>query len=156
MKKENFMLKAINMAQKGIREGAGGPFGACIVKNGEVVAMAHNTVLRDKDATCHAEVNAIRQASEKLGTHILSGCEIYTSAEPCPMCLGAIYWARLDKIVVAASKETAAKYDFDDHFFYEQMEKPPEARAVPCEIGVCADESEAVFVEWQASGGKLY
>ena len=98
--KEQFMLKAIDLSKKSVENG-GGPFGAVIVKDGKIIAEASNSVTKDNDPTAHAEINAIRLAAKKIGTFDLSGCEIYTSCEPCPMCLGAIYWARLDKIYFA-------------------------------------------------------
>jgi len=158
MKDDNgaLMSVAIKTAMSGIEANEGGPFGACIVKNGKVIAFAHNTVLKDKDPTCHAEMNAIRLASKALGTHVLAECDIYTTAEPCPMCLAAIYWARIKKIYIAASKEVAAHYGFDDAFFYEEMKKATEHRHIPCEEGISAKESEAVFEKWKALGRELY
>lgn len=150
------MHLAIESAQQGIREKEGGPFGACIVKNGKVVSVAHNTVLKERDPTCHAEMNAIRLASKALDTHILEGCELYTTAEPCPMCLAAIYWARIDRIFVGAPKECAARYGFDDAFFYEQLQLDYSARAVPQEQSIEEAGCEAVFAEWKQSQGTLY
>ncbi len=150
------MRLAIQSAIEGVKEKEGGPFGACVVKDNKVIAVAHNTVLRDGDPTCHAEMNAIRLASKKLGTYELKDCEIYSTAEPCPMCLAAIYWARIDKIYVSVDKSIAAKYGFDDDFFYQQMAKSQDKRHIPCEMGVLSEESEAVFKTWQALGGLVY
>ena len=153
---EKSMQLAIQSARMGIQAKEGGPFGACVVKGDKVLSVAHNTVLKDNDPTCHAEMNAIRQAAKALNSFDLSGCEIYSTVEPCPMCLTAIYWARIDKIIVAASSEFAAKYGWDDKEFYQQVKTPMELRKVPCEMGLLEDESESVFKEWQALGGKLY
>ena len=110
-----FMQKAIDKSLESIKKG-GGPFGAVIVKDGKIIAEESNSVVPGHDPTAHAEVNAIRKACQVLGTHILKGCTIYTSCEPCPMCLGAIYWSRLDKIFMANTKEDAKNIDFDDFF----------------------------------------
>lgn len=109
MDKNKYMQLAIDLAKENVKKGFGGPFGAVIVKNGEVIAQAANSVTSTNDPTAHAEVNAIRQACKKLNTFNLSGCEIYASCEPCPMCLSAIYWARIDKVYVAATKKDAAE-----------------------------------------------
>lgn len=151
-----FMQLAVNSAREGIQAEEGGPFGACVVKDGEVISVAHNTVLKDKDPTCHAEMNAIRAACTKLGTHNLEGCELYTTAEPCPMCLAGIYWARISKFYVGVDRDCAAKHGFDDAFFYEQLQLPPEQRDVPAEGGVHSQDCEAVFTQWKELGGELY
>jgi tRNA(Arg) A34 adenosine deaminase TadA len=153
---EAFMQLAINSAQEGIHQNKGGPFGACITKDGAVIAIAHNTVLKHQDPTCHAEINAIRQAAQSLGNYDLSGCVIYTTAEPCPMCLGAIYWARLHKIHIGVPRDVAAQYGFDDAHFYQEINQPTENRSIPCETGLLAEQSEAVFQEWQKLARKLY
>lgn len=111
---ERFMRLSIKEAMKGIKAGDGGPFGACIVKGGEVVSKAHNTVLERKDSTCHAEINAIRKACKKLGTIDLSGCIIYSTTEPCPMCFSAIHWARIDSIVYGTEIRDVAKLGFNE------------------------------------------
>ena len=113
MTKEDLMRRAILLSEKSLREG-GGPFGAVIAKNGKIIAEASNSVTIDNDPTAHAEVNCIRKATHLLGTFNLEGCEIYTSCEPCPMCLGAIYWAHLDHIYYANDRVDAAKIGFDD------------------------------------------
>ncbi len=116
------MQEAYNEALKGINSNEGGPFGAVIVKNDKIIAKAHNRVIVSNDPTAHAEVNAIREASKQLQNFNLSGCELYTTCEPCPMCLGAILWARIDKVYYGATKEDAKKGGFDDAFFYEVVE----------------------------------
>ena len=113
-----YMKSAIREAYRGIENGDGGPFGAVIVKDGRIVAKGHNEVLKNHDATCHGEVMAIRRASKKLGTHNLKGCEIYTTAEPCPMCLGAIMWANIDKIYFGCNINDTDKIGFRDEKFY--------------------------------------
>ena len=112
------MKSAIREAYRGIEKGEGGPFGAVIVKDGRIVAKGHNQVLKNCDATCHGEIMAIRRASKKLGTHNLSGCEIYTTAEPCPMCLGAIMWANIDKVYFGCNINDTDKIGFRDEKFY--------------------------------------
>lgn len=116
-----FMEHAVGIAKQGIREGCGGPFGCVIVKDGNIVAMAHNTVVKDNDPTAHGEINAIRQASETLGTFNLEGCELYTTSEPCPMCLSAIMWARISKVYSCMTIVDATKIGFDDSPFYEAI-----------------------------------
>ena len=122
-KDEYFMLRAIRLAQDGIDSNAGGPFGAVIVKNGEIVGEGFNQVTSTNDPTAHAEVTAIRQACKNLDSFQLDDCILYTSCEPCPMCLGAIYWARPAKVFYAATREDAADIGFDDRFIYEEIEK---------------------------------
>ncbi len=117
---KEYMARAIELATKNVERG-GGPFGAIIVKNGDIISESANSVTNDNDPTAHAEVNAIRQACRKLSTYDLSGCQIFSSCEPCPMCLGAIYWARLDKLHFAANKKDAADSGFDDAFIYEEI-----------------------------------
>ncbi len=132
MNKKDYLLQAIELAKENIAKG-GGPFGAVIVKNGEIIARSANTVTLDNDPTAHAEVNAIRFACKKLGTFDLSGCEIYSSCEPCPMCLSAIYWARLDKLYYAATRKDAATAGFDDDFIYKEIPLDNASRTLPCE-----------------------
>jgi tRNA(Arg) A34 adenosine deaminase TadA len=121
---EKFMRRAIELAQNGMNAGDGGPFGAIVVKDGEIVGEGCNRVTSTNDPTAHAEVVAIRAACEKLNSFQLDGCTIYTSCEPCPMCLGAIYWARPAKVFYACTREDAANIEFDDQFIYEEIEKP--------------------------------
>ncbi len=115
------MKKALDEAYLGIRRGDGGPFGAAIVKDGEIIASGHNEVLRRGDATCHGEIMAIKEASRRLGTHDLSGCEIYTTGEPCPMCLGAIMWANIDKVYYGCNVRDTEIIGFRDENFYGRM-----------------------------------
>jgi tRNA(Arg) A34 adenosine deaminase TadA len=144
--KKYFMRRAVELANESIA-GGGGPFGAVIVRDGEIVAEGANAVSRECDPTAHAEMIAIRRAARRLGRFDLSGCEIYTSCEPCPMCLGAIYWARLDRGYYAADRRDAAGAGFDDSFVYEQIDLSPAERSVPMER--LADPAACeVFAEW--------
>ncbi len=118
------MQLAIRLATENVRSGVGGPFGAVVVRNGEVVSTGVNRVTADNDPTAHAEVNAIREACKALGTFQLPGCVLYTSCEPCPMCLGAIYWVRLDSVYFGNTCHDAAEVGFDDHFIYEELTVP--------------------------------
>lgn len=149
-----FMRRAVALSGERMRANLGGPFGAVIVKDGEIIAEGWNRVTSDNDPTAHAEISAIREACAVLGTFSLAGCEIYTSCEPCPMCLAAIYWARLDRIYFANSREDAAAIGFDDAFLYEEVAKPIEGRAIPA-IKLTVPEAETVFAEWQAKPDKL-
>ena len=124
MEKQEFMRRAIQLSLESVKHG-GGPFGAVIVKEGKIIAEAANRVTLDNDPTAHAEVNAIRQAARSLGRFDLSGCDIYTSCEPCPMCLGAIYWAHLDHIYYGCNRRDAADAGFDDEFIYEELSRAP-------------------------------
>ena len=127
---KEFMRQAIRLANESVERG-GGPFGAVIVKDGEIVAGSSNSVTIDNDPTAHAEVNTIREACRKLRTFDLSGCTIYTSCEPCPMCLGAIYWARIGKIFYGNTRKDARDIQFADDFIYEELERPLSERTVP-------------------------
>lgn len=128
---KKFMDQAIRLAKESVRKGVGGPFGAVIVKNGEVVAACSNSVTSTNDPTAHAEINAIRKACACLNTYQLSGCDIYTSCEPCPMCLGAIYWARLERVYYASTQMDAADAGFDDSFIYREILLSPHERSIP-------------------------
>lgn len=128
---EKFMDEAILLAKMNMENGHGGPFGCVIVKDGEIIASAYNEVLTNNDPTAHAEIVAIRRACSKLNTHQLEGCEIYTSCEPCPMCLGAIYWTRPARVYFAASREDAAEAGFDDNHIYEELSLPMPSRIIP-------------------------
>ena len=150
---EDFMRQAIDLAVENINNG-GGPFGAVIVKDGEVVATGANRVTANNDPTAHAEVSAIRAACTKLGTFDLSGCVIYTSCEPCPMCLGAIYWAHIDKIYYGANQYDAARIDFDDSFIYRELELTPDKRNKPVE-NILHDEALAPFKAWKEKEDKI-
>lgn len=151
---EKYMTMAIEMARKGMNAGEGGPFGAVVVKDGEVVGRGNNKVTSGCDPTAHAEVTAIRDACANLQTFQLDGCVLYTSCEPCPMCLGAIYWARPDKVYYGNTKSDAANIGFDDDFIYRELELPMEGRKIPFEqIG--RDNAIATFNEWEAKADKL-
>ncbi len=126
-----FMEMAIRLSEEGQDKGEGGPFGAIVVKDGEVVGKGWNMVTAGNDPTAHAEVTAIRDACRRLGTFQLTGCVVYTSCEPCPMCLGAIYWARPDAVYYANTRDDAAKAGFDDAFIYEEIALPLAARKIP-------------------------
>lgn len=144
---KTFMREAIRLADESVKNG-GGPFGAVIVKDGEIVAGCANSVTIDNDPTAHAEVNTIRQACRKLGTFDLSDCVIYTSCEPCPMCLGAIYWARIKRIYYGNTKKDAADIDFADDFIYRELELQKENRSVPL-ISLLRDEAIKTFKAWK-------
>ena len=131
MYEKRFMEEAIRLAVENAKNGTGGPFGAVIVKDGKVIAACGNSVTPDNDPTAHAEVNAIREACRKLGVFQLEGCEVYASCEPCPMCLGAIYWARPAKVYYASTKEDAALAGFDDSFIYKEIALPEAGRSIP-------------------------
>ena len=148
-----FMRRAIALSRENVKRG-GGPFGAVIVKAGEVVGEGFNRVTATNDPTAHAEVVAIRDACARLGTFSLAGCEIYTSCEPCPMCLSAIYWARLERIWFANTKVDAAAIAFDDHFIYDELAKPVERRAIPM-TGMLREEALAAFQDWQANASRV-
>lgn len=150
---EKFMKKAIDLSIESVKNG-GGPFGAVIVKDGEIISATSNSVTKNNDPTAHAEVNAIRKASEKLGTFDLSGCEIYSSCEPCPMCLGAIYWARLDKLYFANNKTDAKKIGFDDSFIYDEIATDYKNRKVKT-VQMMREEALVAFKNWQNSDDKI-
>jgi len=147
------MQMAIELSVKNVQEGLGGPFGAVIVKNGEVVAASANKVVPTNDPTAHAEVSAIRLACQQLNTFSLEGCVIYTSCEPCPMCLGAIYWARLDKIYYANTKADAAAIGFDDHFIYDELDLPMAERKLQV-VQLLRDEALKAFKQWEENTDK--
>ena len=150
---KTFMREAIRLADESVRNG-GGPFGAVIVRNGEIVAGSSNSVTIDNDPTAHAEVNTIRQACRKLGTFDLSDCVIYTSCEPCPMCLGAIYWAHLKCVYYGNTKKDAADIDFADDFIYEELDKPIDRRSVPF-INMLRNEALNSFRLWDEKTDKI-
>ena len=153
MTKEELMRKAIELSIKSVRNG-GGPFGAIIARKGEIIAEGSNGVTIYNDPTAHAEVTAIRKACEKLGTFDLTGCEIYTSCEPCPMCLGAIYWAHLDKIYYANDRKDAADIGFEDDFIYQEIEVKPQYRKKPSEI-LMREEGLEAFRIWNKKTDKI-
>jgi guanine deaminase len=145
--KLQFMSRAIQLAQEGMESGAGGPFGCVIVKDGIIIGEGSNSVTSTLDPTAHAEVVAIRNACKKLNNFQLEGCELYTSCEPCPMCLGAIYWARPDRVYFANDKTDAAQAGFDDAFIYEQLHLHHEARTIPM-IKISMDNAKVPFDLW--------
>jgi tRNA(Arg) A34 adenosine deaminase TadA len=147
-----FMEMAINLSVDNIDTG-GGPFGAVIVRDGEVIATGANRVVPNSDPTAHAEVSAIRRATKKMGTYDLQGCEIYSSCEPCPMCLGAIYWAHIDKIYYANDRKDAARIGFDDDFIYQELELKPQYRKKPSEIFM-QQEARKAFDMWMEKDDK--
>lgn len=149
----NFMRAAIRLAEKGMQMNAGGPFGAVVVKDGEIIAEGFNRVTSDNDPTAHAEVIAIREACKKLGTFQLDDCVIYTSCEPCPMCLGAIYWARPKKVFYACTREDAALAAFDDQFIYDELKVTIQERKVDFE-NIIRDEGLHLFSQWKAKPDK--
>lgn len=153
-KHQAYMRLAIALAQRNVDEALGGPFGAVIVKDGKIIAKSANKVTASNDPTAHAEVSVIRLASKKLKTFDLSGCVIYTSCEPCPMCLGAIYWSRLSKIYYAATKHDAANAGFDDKFIYEELDLAVNERKLPVEQ-LMREEAVTIFDHWVESGSKI-
>lgn len=147
------MREAIRLSVENVKNG-GGPFGAVIAKDGEIVATGVNRVTSECDPTAHAEVSAIRSASTKLGTFDLSGCEIYSSCEPCPMCLGAIYWAHLDRLYYGNDKKDAADIGFDDAFIYRELDLKPEERLLKS-VRMLSDEAVRAFEDWQQKSDKI-
>ena len=152
-REEKFMLEAIKLSKTGSDNGEGGPFGCVIVKDDEIVGRGNNKVLATNDPTAHAEVVAIRDACKNLGAFQLEGCEVYTSCEPCPMCLGAIYWARPKVIYYANTRQDAAAIGFDDSMIYEECSKPLNERKISM-IAVEHDEAAKVFAEWKEKDDK--
>lgn len=150
---KKFMRKAIALSLKNIENG-GGPFAAVIVKEGKIIATGANRVTANTDPTAHAEVNAIRKAAKKLGTFDLSGCEIYTSCEPCPMCLGAVYWAHLDKMYYGNTKADAKNIGFDDSFIYDEIGLKPENRRLQS-LQLLPDEAIKAFESWVNTSDKI-
>jgi tRNA(Arg) A34 adenosine deaminase TadA len=149
MNDADFMRRAVELSRECMRALEGGPFGAVIAKDGRIVAEGSNMVTSANDPTAHAEVVAIRNACRALANHNLSGCEIYASCEPCPMCLSAIYWARLDGIVYANTRADAARIGFDDDLIYQEVARPLEARRLPVRR-LLGEEALAVFHEWES------
>lgn len=149
------MKKAISLSREKMNSNEGGPFGAVIVKDGEIIAEGWNKVTSSCDPTAHAEVTAIRNACQKLGTFSLEGCEIYTSCEPCPMCLAAIYWARIDKIYYANTRQDAAAIGFDDEFLYQEFKVEMEERKIPLQQ-IDRESAKEVFDEWSKKIDKIH
>ena len=152
MTNKELMRRAIELSKQSVRNG-GGPFGAVIARNGEIVAEGSNCVTIDCDPTAHAEVSTIRKACKALGTFDLSGCEIFTSCEPCPMCFGAIYWAHLDKIYMGHDRKDAAKIGFDDDFIYQEIALDAKDRKKPSEV-LLRDEALEAFKMWDEKTDK--
>ena len=150
---EDFMRMAIELSEFNIKHGLGGPFGAVIAKEGILVASSSNKVIPENDPTAHAEISAIRLACRALGTINLSGCQIYTSCEPCPMCLGAIYWARIDKVFYANTKDDAAEIGFDDLYIYDELTCQLHERKLPF-FQLLRDEALLAFKKWDVSSSK--
>ena len=154
MTNEDFMRRAFDLARERMHASQGGPFGAVIVRNGAIVAEGWNEVTSTNDPTAHAEVVAIRRACTRLDTFNLSGCDIYASCEPCPMCLGAIYWAQFRRFYYANTREEAAAIGFDDEFIYRQIPLAPAARAIPG-VRLSLPQSDILFAEWAAKPDKI-
>ncbi|WP_051189701.1 nucleoside deaminase [Daejeonella oryzae] len=151
---QKFMRMAISLSKKNVENYKGGPFGAVIVKEGRVIAKSANKVTTTNDPTAHAEISTIRQACKKLNTFDLTGCVIYTSCEPCPMCLGAIYWSHLDIIYYANTKSDAAEIGFDDQFIYDEIDMPMEDRKLPV-VQILRNEAQEAFKLWDVSPMKI-
>ncbi len=151
---EDLMRRAIAISAEQMRANKGGPFGAVIAKDGEIIAEGWNKVTSANDPTAHAEVEAVREAGRVLGTFDLSGCVIYTSCEPCPMCLSAIYWARLDRIYYANTRNDAADIGFDDALIYDEVAKDIAERSLPMEHLVLAEAAQ-IFDEWRDKDDKI-
>jgi guanine deaminase len=151
---EKFMRAAIALSRAKMRANCGGPFGAVVVRDGHIIARGWNRVTSANDPTAHAEVTAIRAACKKLKTFQLADCELYTSCEPCPMCLAAIYWARFKKVYYANTRQDAAKIDFDDDLIYREVARPVSRRKIPMRQLLRA-EALPVFTEWQAKSDKV-
>lgn len=149
-----YLRRAIELARQNVLAGTGGPFAALIVRDGEVIAEAANSVTTTNDPTAHGEINAIRKACAALGTFSLEGCEIYSSCEPCPMCLTAIYWARLKAVYYGCGQQEAAKAGFDDAFLYGEVSKPAADRTIPA-VQMIPDEAWAAFAAWLEAPAKV-
>ena len=154
MNEHDFMRRAIDLSAEKMRALKGGPFGAVIVKDGRIIAEGYNQVTSLNDPTAHAEVVAIREACRDLQTFSLAGCEIYASCEPCPMCLSAIYWARLDRLYYANTRRDAARIGFDDDHIYGEVARPLDQRTIPT-TRLLAEDALAVFKEWEAMPDKV-
>ncbi|MBI5045991.1 MAG: nucleoside deaminase [Candidatus Niyogibacteria bacterium] len=148
------MEETIRLSIENAASGKGGPFGAVVVKDGKIIGKGANRVTSANDPTAHAEVVAIRDACQKLRSFQLNGCELYTSCEPCPMCLGAIYWARPEKVYYGNTKEDAAAIGFDDQFIYEELDQEKLKRRIPL-IPMMREESQEAFRVWKAKTDKI-
>jgi tRNA(Arg) A34 adenosine deaminase TadA len=154
MSNATYMREAVQLAEQGMRSGRGGPFGCVVVRRGEIVGRGSNRVTSTNDPTAHAEVVAIRDACTALQTFQLTDCELYTSCEPCPMCLSAIYWARIPQVYYGNTRADAAAIGFDDEFIYQQVPLAPEARTVKMELFL-RDEAQIAFQEWANKTDKI-
>jgi tRNA(Arg) A34 adenosine deaminase TadA len=154
MSNATYMREAVQLAEQGMRSGRGGPFGCVVVRRGEIVGRGSNRVTSTNDPTAHAEVVAIRDACTALRTFQLTDCELYTSCEPCPMCLSAIYWARIPQVYYGNTRADAAAIGFDDEFIYQQVPLAPEARTVKMELFL-RDEAQIAFQEWANKTDKI-
>lgn len=148
------MKRVIELARRGMESNEGGPFGCVVVKNKKIIAEGNNKVTSENDPTAHAEIVAIRKACEELGDFQLTGCDIYTSCEPCPMCLGAIYWARPDRIYYAATRQDAAEAGFDDEFIYKELDTPPIDRKIPM-YAYEREQALKLFEKWKNKDDKI-
>lgn len=148
------MERAIELSRKGMESLVGGPFGCVIVKDGKIIAEGSNQVTKSNDPTAHAEIVAIRNACDHLNSFQLTGCDVYASCEPCPMCLGAIYWARPSKVYYANTKSDAAAINFDDMFIYDEIDKPVENRVIPF-IHMPTQSAKEVFEQWKQMENKI-
>lgn len=149
-----FMREAIRLSREHMAKGAGGPFGCVVVHQGKIIGRGWNRVLECHDPTAHAEIMAIQEACKTLGSHQLAGCEIYASSEPCPMCFGAIYWARPDRVYYANSRADAAEIGFDDSFIYEELRLDLSERKIPFEQ-IAEREAKVAFKEWEQKADKV-
>ena len=153
-RESRYMLEAVRTGLEGMRSGKGGPFGCVIVKGDTIIGWGCNSVLATNDPTAHAEVVAIRQACSTLNSFQLDGCEVYTTCEPCPMCMGAIYWARPAKVFYVNARNDAAGIGFDDSFIYEQLALPADQRKIPMQK-ISLEEARQMFEEWRVIGNKI-
>jgi len=152
-REKKFMQEAVRVGLEGMRNNLGGPFGCVIVKNNEIIGKGCNSVIATNDPTAHAEIVAIRDACNNLGAFQLTDCEVYTTCEPCPMCMGALYWARPGKIYYASSRRDAANVGFDDNYIYEQIALPAEQRKISMQCLQC-EEAKELFEEWKRLNNK--
>jgi tRNA(Arg) A34 adenosine deaminase TadA len=150
---QTFMQEALRLAEENVGSGVGGPFGCVVVKDGEIIARGQNRVTQSLDPTAHAEIVAIREACQVLGSFQLTDCEVYASCEPCPMCLGAIYWARPKVIYFANTRQDAAEIGFDDEFIYEELARPSDTRRIPMQQ-INPEEALNAFKMWKKDGDK--
>ncbi|HEU5053674.1 MAG TPA: nucleoside deaminase [Hanamia sp.] len=152
-REEKFMNEAISLAERGMEKGEGGPFGCVIVKEDRIIGRGNNKVISTNDPTAHAEIIAIREACKNLSSFQLEDCEVYTSCEPCPMCLGAIYWARPKVVYYANTRTDAANIGFDDSMIYDEISTELEKRKIPV-INICRQQANETFARWQQKEGK--